>query len=104
MAQLMPRKVFVLLAGLALFVATVATGFAAGGMKARESTVGAIWSTNGVVNALAVSGHTLFVGGSFTQVGPRTGPLVAVSASSGARDSAFPEAAGGPVVSIVEDG
>ena len=62
------------------------------------------WTFNGPVDSLLVSGHTLYVGGKFTQVAPRSGPLLAVSASSGRRIPAFPSAADGTVRTLLGDG
>lgn len=39
------------------------------------------WQPNGVVNALLLDGSTLYVGGSFDQVGPRTGTFAAIDAA-----------------------
>jgi len=63
-----------------------------------------LWSFNGPVDALVVSGRTLYVGGHFTQVTPHTGPLLAVSASSGVRIPSFPSASDGAVTALLPDG
>jgi hypothetical protein len=39
--------------------------------------------TDGVVNAVATSGNTVYIGGSFTQVGPATGSAVPLDATTG---------------------
>jgi hypothetical protein len=64
----------------------------------------AAWATNGPVDALAVRGKTLYVGGRFSQIGPPTGGLVAFSASTAARLETFPAVEGGGVESVVSDG
>ena len=49
---------------------------------------------------------TIYLGGSFSQVGPRTGPWVSLSAASGQVDSAMPQVWGGfaAVNAVVADG
>jgi hypothetical protein len=47
------------------------------------------------VDAVAVSGSTAYIGGSFDYVGAVTGRFAAVDASTGRRDSAFPATPGG---------
>src|SRR5690242_7862239 len=42
-----------------------------------------LWVTNGPVNAMAIQGNALYVGGAFTRVGPATGGLVALHGTSG---------------------
>lgn len=64
----------------------------------------AFWSVNGEVDALALSGDTLYVGGSFNEVSPETGPLIALSGRTGARRARFPRVADGVVNSVVDDG
>ena len=64
----------------------------------------AFWSVNGEVDALALSGDRLYVGGSLSEVSPRTGPLIALSERTGARYPAFPRVADGVVNSVVDDG
>jgi hypothetical protein len=61
--------------------------------------------TNGPVYATASSGSTLYLGGSFTQIGPQTGPGVAVDAASGAAQS-LPQVSGAAatVSSVISDG
>lgn len=61
------------------------------------------WQTNGEVEALAISGSTLYVGGDFSQLSPRTGPLVAFT-RSGERLVPFPRIDEGVVDSVVDDG
>src|SRR5437016_5637729 len=55
-----------------------------GGGVARAQTVRQdMWVANSTVRAAAVSGHTLYIGGDFTRVGPPTGSGVPVDAMSG---------------------
>lgn len=51
---------------------------------------------NAGVRAMARSGDTLFIGGGFTEIGPRTGPGISVDSETG-RSVAPLEAIGGPV-------
>jgi trimeric autotransporter adhesin len=52
------------------------------------------WVTNGPVDALARSGNILYLGGNFSEVGPRTGPAVALNAATGAVAAPAPQLAG----------
>jgi hypothetical protein len=87
---------------LACAVGGLASVAALAGTGQAGTQSGQPWVVNGSVNALAVSGHTLYLGGNFTRVSPRTGPLVAFSASGGRRG--FPVAEGGEVDAIAGDG
>src|SRR5262245_17003556 len=53
-----------------------------------------LWQTDGGVNAIVRSGNTIYVGGSFTQVGPATGGAAAVDLVSGDVRSPCPQVAG----------
>ena len=59
--------------------------------------------TNGSVNAAVLSGGTLYIGGTFTQVGPATGGGVPIDATSGAPVSGFPKVVGS-VAAVAPDG
>jgi hypothetical protein len=61
------------------------------------------YGTNGTVNAEALSGNTLYIGGSFTRVGPQTGSGVPLDAASGAPVAGFPLVAG-QVNAVAPDG
>jgi hypothetical protein len=87
---------------LACAVAGLVAVAALAGTGQARTQVGKPWVVNGSVEALAVSGHTLYLGGGFTRVGPRTGPLVASSLSGAPLE--FPAAQGGTVQAIVGDG
>jgi hypothetical protein len=54
-----------------------------------------LWETNGSVSAIAEREDTMYIGGSFSYVGPHTGYGVALSMESGAVDPAFPQVEGG---------
>ena len=61
------------------------------------------YATDDVVQTLRVVGDSLYVGGRFTHVGRRTGPLAPLSISSGTTLSGFPEA-NGQITGIAADG
>lgn len=87
-------------------VAALIAGLAGLGASASPGASAAapeLWRVNGDVKALTVSGNLVYVGGDFTRISPHTGPVVAVSAGSGARLT-FPSIADGSVRAIVDDG
>ena len=63
-----------------------------------------LWETNGWVNAIAQSGDTIYLGGSFGYVGPHTGSGVPITVDTGAADTDFPPVDGGSVFAAVPDG
>src|SRR5262245_49642276 len=74
----------------------VATGHA---QTLRDATPVA----NGEVRAMARSGNTLYLGGTFTSLGPRTGSATLFDATSGAVLVDFPKVEG-VVSAVVSDG
>ena len=85
-----------------LLAARVANAEPAGRANAAAPP-SAFWQANGEVEALALSGNTLYIGGDFSQLSPRTGPLVAFSATNG-QLVRFPTIGEGVVESVVDDG
>src|SRR6266508_2077415 len=63
------------------------------------------WVTDGTVYAIADAGDTIYIGGHFTQVGPRTGPGVGIDASTG-KSIGLPEVSGGKAegAAVADDG
>ena len=62
------------------------------------------WVTNGTVRAICTAPDgTAYIGGDFDYVGPNTGNGAALDATSGARDTAFPQV-NGTVHAAVSDG
>ena len=59
--------------------------------------------TDGEVDAVALSGSTLYLGGRFSRVGPATGCGVPLATSTGTAASGFPRV-DGPVYAAVPDG
>lgn len=49
------------------------------------------WVTNGFVDAIVKAGNTIYIGGSFTRVGPYTGGGVPIGISSGSALGKFPK-------------
>jgi hypothetical protein len=62
-----------------------------------------LWATNGAVNAIATFGNTIYIGGSFSVVGPPTGHAAAIDSATGLPDASFPQIIGS-VYAIVPDG
>jgi hypothetical protein len=59
--------------------------------------------TNGIVYSIVASQDTVYIGGSFTYVGPNTGSGVPIDTTTGNRVSPFPKVNGG-VYAVVPDG
>jgi hypothetical protein len=90
---------------LALLVVGACPAFAAGAPLPTPDT--GTWVTNGTVNSSAIgqsgTNQVLFIGGSFSYVGPSTGCGVALDPSTGTVSAAFPSV-NGTVLTAVADG
>ena len=86
----------------AWLVLALALGLAGGAARA-QTLRSDFFITNGQVNALALRGSTLYVGGIFTFVGPVTGGGVPVDTGTGVPASGFP-VVNGSVLAAVADG
>ena len=62
-----------------------------------------LWVTNGDVYAVASHEGTVYIGGTFSRVGPVTGPAAPIDATSGALPASFPKVSGELFV-VIPDG
>ena len=60
-----------------------------------QTAFDSLYVTNGNVSTVVVSGNTIYIGGSFTSVGPGTSAGVVVDTATGIVDAAFPAVGGG---------
>ena len=72
-------------------------------LSAAQSPDLSFWDTNGTVRCFATKGDTLFVGGDFTHVGPFTGGLLPVDATTGSSAASF-GIVDGDVNVVISDG
>jgi trimeric autotransporter adhesin len=73
-------------------------------LSVRAAAAADTWVTNGEVRALARSedGRTIYLGGDFSQVGPRTGSFVAIDATTGLPSASFPKVDGRVNASVAD--
>ena len=94
-------------AGFACFLAVVAVALGTATFAFAGPSSTASWKVWGVksgsINAIAVSGSTAYIGGSFTSVGQYTGGLASVDASSAAVGTTLPPVVG-TVHAVAPDG
>ncbi|MFI5371583.1 MAG: putative Ig domain-containing protein [Candidatus Eisenbacteria bacterium] len=83
----------------ALVALLMASAIPAGAQTVRQD----LWITNGTVNATAIAGDTLYVGGAFTAIAPATGCGVPLDANTGRALDGLPEVSGS-VSTVVPDG
>ncbi|MEX1140061.1 MAG: LamG-like jellyroll fold domain-containing protein [Bacteroidota bacterium] len=68
-----------------------------------QTAFDSLYVTNGTVRAVIVSGGTIYIGGNFTNVGPKTGRGTAIDTATGAPDLAYPRV-NGYINAVVPDG
>jgi hypothetical protein len=93
------RKHGGLLAVVGLFAAALA-----GPAHAFSPVPDRTYVTNGTVRAVLRSGNTVYLGGDFTRVGPRTGSGAQLDPSSGQARAGEAEVSGGVILTSVADG
>jgi hypothetical protein len=95
------KKFDALIAGIACFSMVVGT-------PSAHAVYGNVpyntYAPNNTVNAVAVSGTTTYIGGTFTWVGPITGPGVPIDTDTGVPVASFPKVNNGVVTAVVPDG
>jgi hypothetical protein len=81
-------------------------GFAAQAHASFDSIPAESLVANGPVEAMAVSGETLYLGGAFSTIGPRTGLGVPFSSDLATRDRSVPQVSGpnGTIYATISDG
>jgi hypothetical protein len=84
-------------------VLAVSSIFASAGVVFAQAIDTTLWVANGDVYSVVRSGGTVYVGGSFTQVGPATGGGVVFDAATGALQQPIPLVTGN-VFAAVPDG
>jgi trimeric autotransporter adhesin len=70
---------------------------------AGQTANDAFYITNGTVNAQALAGNTLYIGGSFSAIGPATGGGIPIDSTSGVALAGFPRV-NGQVNAVIPDG
>lgn len=90
-------------AALPLFVVVVAVLGALTPPRALAQTLTEAWTPNGRVRATLVKNNTIYLGGDFDYVGPRTGSFAVVHPTTG-RVAVTPPAVDGTVWAIAPDG
>ena len=68
------------------------------------TTISGRYAVPGYVNVTARIGNTVYIGGEFSHIAPRTGSAVVVPAHGGRVEPVRAEVAGGPVNAVVADG
>ena len=76
---------------------------ASAGVGLAQTVDTTLWVTNGPVRTVVRDGGTIYIGGSFTHVGPAIGCGVALDASTGAAQQPYPKVVGG-VYAVAPDG
>ena len=99
----MPRTGLRLKAPAWMLPGVVGACLCAGGRAEAQTVRQDFYITDGAVSAEVLSGNTLYIGGSFTHVGPATGGFVPVDTATALPSSGFPKVAG-TVYATVSDG
>jgi hypothetical protein len=101
--RLRPRRLGVLLVGVALLAGGVVGALPEAEAAAISDAPDETWVANGDVNTVFRAGSRIYLGGSFDQIGPSTGSGVPLDPATGVRAASFPEV-NGPVYVAVADG
>jgi hypothetical protein len=101
-----PRRLLTPLALILVFGSLAVLALAPSAEATLDSTPEAGLVADGPVDAIAVSGENVYLGGSFTTIGPRTGQGVVLNSELSSWDTATPQVGGGTgeVNVVISDG
>ena len=77
---------------------------AAPALAVVPNTPDSTYVVNGNASSVVRAGNTVYVGGNFSQIGPRTGSLVSLDPTTGAYDPHTAQIDGGTVIAVASDG
>ncbi len=89
---------------IAMFVSSFAVAEFSARPASAQQVEGSLWETDGAVLAMVLDNNILYVGGTFSCVGPHTGAGALLDTMAGGPLAGFPRVEGGSVYAVAADG